>query len=177
MSARNRCAAMAVLALSAAWLSCATGDMTTSTESDHSVLGNWHLTAQLTAYGTDWNGTETPTGTSCQQEGDLAVTEQRPDGRLSWSLDLTTVCSPPSAFDGRRSFIDTWENTAWGWIQHDQVDITTPWDLPFLPPPADSCNYRGRVRDGSPSSMLGNAVCGGSWGSVSYRGSWTAVRR
>lgn len=153
-----------------------------------SVLGEWDLTATFDGWtatadtGGIRPGTERRSGTSCRQEGRLVVTEQKPNGGLSWSLDRTTTCTPPTAaFKASDHFTDTWERTWWGWVKDDSVKVRTPY--PGLFPDHTSCTYAGTIQDRPPSKLAGNVRCAAShlclWspsGVSWYQGTWEARR-
>lgn len=156
-----------------------------------SVLGEWILTATFDGWTASADtsgirpGTERRSGITCRQEGRLVVTEQKPNGALSWSLDRTTTCTPPSDdFKASDHFADTWERYRWGSVQDDSVEVRTP--FPGLFPDHSSCTYAGTIKDRPPSRLAGDVTC--SWynglscmlfspcGLSYYQGTWEARR-
>lgn len=158
-----------------------------------SVLGEWDLTATFDEWTATADssrirpGTERRSGITCRQKARLVVTEQKPSGALSWSLDRTTTCTPPSDdFEARDYFADTWERTRWGMVKDDSLKVRTP--FPGLMPDHSSCTYAGTIQDRPPSRLAGDVICSWSAGSepscfiispcgVSYyEGTWEARR-
>ncbi len=126
------------------------------TEPSRSLLGVWLLDAEISAPVPTF-GAEGVTPTSCHQSGPLAITEQRANGALSWTLEITTTCVPAySRLEGSDFHKDNWDLTPWAHTRSDSIWITTPHSLFEI---ADTCTYTGVIRGEDPIRMSGNVVC------------------
>jgi hypothetical protein len=152
-----------------------------------SVIGDWHLTARFDGWTAqaDSNGirpsSRRRTEVSCSQDARFVVMDQRTNGALTWWLDRSTTCTPPTGdFDAKDHFADTWERAHWGWVQGDSVSVQTPY--PWLTPDHYSCTYEGRIQGTPPERMAGGVTCAMDLACMSpcivryYQGTWEAKR-
>ncbi|MBS1240927.1 MAG: hypothetical protein H6R40_354 [Gemmatimonadetes bacterium] len=133
---------------------------------DGPMLGVWTLTSHLTRDSIP---------STCDGTSTLTITEQSPDGALSWTLDQVMTCAPAESWlHGRHYYHDGWENTAWAIAWSNNIRIQTP--DPWLTP---GCRYVGTMEDDSFTRMTGLVTCqpGGTSTLSEYRGTWEAVRQ
>jgi hypothetical protein len=150
---------------------------------DSPLLGWWRLESQLDQYQTSWNlfdeESETRLVGHCDLVADLRVSEVRPSGALTWSLRTSSRCVPPdTVFEAERDYADTWEHTAWGRLQANQVRFTTPWPKTRNGVTEHACTFTGTLTlDGRGRTMEGTATCAHPLGvgSTSWTGTWTGV--
>ncbi len=145
-------------------------------EPSRGILGVWILAAQISGpSGSAW------ATTSCHQVGPLAITEQRANGALSWTLERTTTCHPTfRELEGQVFYQDTWERTPWARTRSDSIWITTPYA--GLLPDDYVCTYSGSIRGERPPRMFGVVACdppvnifAGPPELPTLRGTWSAI--